>query len=38
MRVSSPTEARQGFFAAALSLPLAIFGAAISVGLFGSVV
>lgn len=38
MRVSSPTEARQGFIAAALSVPLAVFGAAISIGLFGTVV
>ena len=28
MRVSSPNEARQGFIAAALSVPLAVFGAA----------
>ncbi len=38
MRVSSPTEARQGFIAAALSLPLAVIGAAVSIGVFGSVV
>lgn len=38
MRVSSPTEARQGFIAAALSFPLAVIGAAVSIGLFGSVV
>lgn len=38
MRVSSPTEARQGFVAAMLSLPLAVIGAALSVGIFGSVV
>lgn len=38
MRVSSPNEARQGFIAAALSLPLAVFGAALSLGVFGSVV
>jgi hypothetical protein len=38
MRVSSPNEARQGFIAAALSVPLAVFGAALSLGIFGSVV
>lgn len=38
MRVSSQNEARQGFIAAALSVPLAVFGAALSLGLFGSVV
>ena len=38
MRVSSPTEARQSFIAAALSLPLAVVGAAVSIGLFGTVV
>ena len=31
MRVSSHNEARQGFLAAALSVPLAVFGAAVSV-------
>ena len=38
MRVSSQTEARQGFIAAALSLPLAVIGAAVSIGIFGTVV
>ncbi len=38
MRVSSPTEARSSFIATALSLPLAIVGAALTVGLFGTVV
>ena len=38
MRVSSPTEARNGFIAAALSLPLAIVGAAMALGVFGTVV
>ncbi len=38
MRVSSPNEARQGFIAVALSVPLAVFGAALSLGIFGSVV
>ncbi len=38
MRVSSPTEARQGFIAAALALPLTLIGAAMTLGLFGSVV
>ena len=38
MRTSSQNEARQGFLAAALSVPLAVFGAALSVGLFGTVV
>lgn len=38
MRVSSPTEARQSFFAVALSLPLAIVGAALSLGMFGTIV
>ena len=38
MRVSSPTEARQSLLAAALSVPLAIVGAAVSVGLFGTIV
>lgn len=38
MRVSSPAEARNGFIAAALSLPLAIVGAALSLGVFGTVV
>jgi hypothetical protein len=38
MRVSSHNEARQGFLAAALSVPLAVVGAVLSVGLFGTVV
>jgi hypothetical protein len=38
MRVSSPTEARTNFIATALSLPLAIMGAVLTLGLFGSVV
>ena len=38
MRVSSQAEARQGFIAAALSLPLAVIGAAVSIGIFGTVV
>ena len=38
MRVSSQTEARQGFIATALSLPLAVFAAAATIGLFGTVV
>ncbi len=38
MRISSHTEARQGFIASALSLPLAVFGAALTLGLFGTVV
>ena len=38
MRVSSPSEARTGLIATALSLPLAIVGAALPLGLFGTVV
>ena len=38
MRVSSPTEARTSFIATALSLPLAVLGAALTLGIFGSVV
>ncbi len=38
MRVSSPTEAHTSFLATALSLPLAIVGAALTLGLFGTVV
>jgi hypothetical protein len=38
MRVSSQTEARTNLIATALSLPLAIFGAVLTLGLFGSVV
>lgn len=38
MRVSSPTEAHTSFIATALSLPLAMFGAALTLGIFGSVV
>lgn len=38
MRVSSPTEARTSFIATALSLPLAVVGAALTLGLFGTVV
>lgn len=38
MRVSSPTEAHTSFIATALSLPLALVGAALTIGLFGSVV
>jgi len=38
MRVSSPTEAHTSFLATALSFPLAMFGAALTLGLFGSVV
>ncbi len=38
MRVSSPSEARSGFIASALSVPLAVFGAALTLGLFGTVV
>lgn len=38
MRVSSPTEAHTSFIATALSLPLAVFGAALTLGIFGSVV
>lgn len=38
MRVSSQSEARTSLIATALSLPLAIFGAVLTLGLFGSVV
>ncbi len=38
MRVSSPTEARQGFIAAALAVPFSIVGAVLTIGLFGAVV
>jgi hypothetical protein len=38
MRVSSPTEARQGFIAAALAVPFSLIGAVLTVGLFGAVV
>ena len=38
MRVSSPAEARTSLIATALSLPLAVFGAVLTLGLFGSVV
>ena len=38
MRVSSPSEAQTSFIASALSVPLAVFGAALTLGLFGSVV
>ncbi len=38
MRVSSHNEARQGYLAAALSVPLAVLGAALSIGLFGTVI
>jgi len=38
MRVSSPTEAHTSFFATAISIPLAVFGAALTLGLFGTVV
>lgn len=38
MRVSSPTEARTSFIATAVSLPLAVIGAVVTLGLFGTVV
>lgn len=38
MRVSSPIEARTSFIASAVSLPLAVFGAALTLGIFGTVV
>jgi hypothetical protein len=38
MRVSSQTEARTSLIATALSLPLALVGAVLTLGLFGSVV
>mgnify|MGYP001800889613 CR=1 FL=1 len=38
MRVSSPSEARTSFIATALSLPLAVLGAMLTLGIFGSVV
>ncbi len=38
MRVSSQAEARTSLIATALSLPLAVFGAVLTLGLFGSVV
>jgi hypothetical protein len=38
MRVSSPNEAQTSFIASALSVPLAVFGAALTLGLFGTVV
>ncbi len=38
MRVSSPTEAHTSFLATALSLPLAVVSAALTLGLFGTVV
>lgn len=38
MRVSSPTEARSGFIATALSLPLALLGAGLTLALFGTIV
>lgn len=38
MRVSSPSEARTSFIASALSLPLAVAGAVLTLGLFGTVV
>jgi len=38
MRVSSPTEARTNFIASAVSLPLAMLGAVLTLGLFGTVV
>lgn len=38
MRVSSPSEAQTSFIASAISLPLAVFGAALTLGLFGTVV
>lgn len=38
MRVSSPTEARTSFIASALSLPLAIAGVVLTLGLFGTIV
>ena len=38
MRVSSPTEARNGLIAAALSLPLTLIGVAASLALAGFIV
>ena len=38
MRVSSPSEARTSLIATALSLPLAVLGAVLTLGIFGSVV
>lgn len=38
MRVSSPTEAHTSFIASAISLPLAVFGAVLTLGIFGTVV
>lgn len=38
MRVSSPTEARQGFIAAALALPLTVFAITATLAFTGYVV
>ena len=38
MRVSSPAEARVSFIASALSFPLAVAGAVLPLGLFGTIV
>ncbi len=38
MHISSPTEARQAVIAAALTVPLSLFAAALTLGFFGTIV